>query len=458
MNMQKFLNILSLSWVLVSYSTVTIAQTAKTEAVKTQASFSDKPFKNVPDRRDVTLYQVNMRVFSKEGNFKGVMDRLDSIKAIGVNVIYLMPHYPVGRIKSVNSPYCIQDYKAVNPEFGTLDDLRALVAGAHSRNMAVILDWVANHTSYDHVWIKNKSWYQQDASGNIISPPGTGWNDVAQLNFANADMRLAMIDAMKYWIYAANVDGFRCDYSDGPPVDFWKQAIDTLKNIPDRKLLLLSEGKRPEHYQVGFDYNFAFGFFSNLEKIYKKGHTVLSIDTLNVRDYKGASDDQRIVRYTSNHDVNGSDGTPLELFGGERGSMAAFVVVAYMKSVPMIYGGQEVGTPHRLTFPFTSTKIDWTLNPQLKEEYKKLIAFRNKSAAIRRGNLTSFNTTDVCAFTKESGNEKVLVIANLRNKLIDFAVPATLVNSSWSNAISGGKVAVNSSIRLQPYSYLILKK
>ena len=456
--MQKFLNILSLSWVLVSYSTVTIAQTAKTEAVKTQASFSDKPFKNVPDRRDVTLYQVNMRVFSKEGNFKGVMDRLDSIKAIGVNVIYLMPHYPVGRIKSVNSPYCIQDYKAVNPEFGTLDDLRALVAGAHSRNMAVILDWVANHTSYDHVWIKNKSWYQQDASGNIISPPGTGWNDVAQLNFANADMRLAMIDAMKYWIYAANVDGFRCDYSDGPPVDFWKQAIDTLKNIPDRKLLLLSEGKRPEHYQVGFDYNFAFGFFSNLEKIYKKGHTVLSIDTLNVRDYKGASDDQRIVRYTSNHDVNGSDGTPLELFGGERGSMAAFVVVAYMKSVPMIYGGQEVGTPHRLTFPFTSTKIDWTLNPQLKEEYKKLIAFRNKSAAIRRGNLTSFNTTDVCAFTKESGNEKVLVIANLRNKLIDFAVPATLVNSSWSNAISGGKVAVNSSIRLQPYSYLILKK
>lgn len=141
-----------------------------------------KPFKGVPDRRDVTLYQVNMRVFSKDGNFKGVAERLDSIKALGINVIYLMPIYPVGKVKSVNSPYCIQDYKSVNPEFGTLDDLRTLVAGAHSRNMAVLLDWVANHTSYDHVWTKNKSWYLQDSSGNIISPPGMGWNDVAQLN------------------------------------------------------------------------------------------------------------------------------------------------------------------------------------------------------------------------------------------------------------------------------------
>src|SRR5687768_3655717 len=168
------------------------------------------PFKNVPDRQDVTIYQVNMRVFSKEGNFQGVIARLDSIKALEANVIYLMPHYPVGKVRSSNSPYCIQDYKAVNPEFGTLDDLRALVNGAHSRNMAVMIDWVANHTSYDHEWTKNKSWYLLDSAGNIVHPPGTNWRDVAQLNFKNADMRLALIDAMKYWVYAANIDGFRC--------------------------------------------------------------------------------------------------------------------------------------------------------------------------------------------------------------------------------------------------------
>ena len=278
-----------------------------------------KPFTNVPDRRDVTIYQVNMRAFSEEGNFRGVLPRLDSIKALGANVIYLMPHYPVGQVKSVNSPYCIQDYKAVNPEFGTLEDLRAVVDGAHQRGMAVLLDWVANHTSYDHVWIKNKSWYLQDSLGNIISPPGMGWNDVAQLNFNNAAMRLALIDAMKYWVRAANIDGFRCDYSDGPPVDFWKQALDTLKNTFRHNYLMLSEGRRKEHYQIGFDYNFGFGFFENLKRIYRRDRSVLSIDSLNVSDYIGTLPGQQIIRYTSNHDVNGSDGTPLELFGGEKG-------------------------------------------------------------------------------------------------------------------------------------------
>src|SRR5476651_1786870 len=129
-----------------------------------------KPFNKVPDRRDVSLYQVNIRAFGRNGDFKGVTARLDSIKALGVNVVYLMPTYPVGKLKSTNSPYCISDYKAINPDFGTLADLRALVDVAHSRNMAVMMDWVANHTAYDNVWTVNKSWYEQDKAGNIISP------------------------------------------------------------------------------------------------------------------------------------------------------------------------------------------------------------------------------------------------------------------------------------------------
>jgi glycosidase len=414
-----------------------------------------KPFQNVPDRQDVTLYQVNMRVFSKEGNFQGVIARLDSIKAMGANVIYLMPHYPVGKVRSSNSPYCIQDYKAVNPEFGTLEDLRALVDGAHSRNMAVLIDWVANHTSYDHEWTKNKSWYLLDSAGNIVHPPGTNWRDVAQLNFKNDDMRLALIDAMKYWVYAANIDGFRCDYSDGPPVDFWKQALDTLKNITTHKLLMMSEGRRSEHYKIGFDYNFGFRFFGSLKNIYERGRSAHLIDSLNVSEYTGASDGQRIIRYTSNHDVNGSDGTPLELFGGEDGSMAAFVVAAYMKSVPMIYGGQEVGTPYRLRFPFTSAKIDWSLNPALKAEYKRIIAFRNKSEPIRRGELKSYNTDDVVAFTKTLGGKKVLVLSNLRNKPIAYAVPSELANRSWKDAFNGAKIKTTNTINLEPYAYLV---
>lgn len=414
------------------------------------------PFTGVPDARDAVIYQVNMRSFSSSRNFQGVISRLDSIKNLGVNVIYLMPIYPVGVLKSVNSPYCVKDYKAVNTEFGTLSDLRMLIDGAHNRNMTVILDWVANHTSWDNAWITNTSWYSKDNSGNIVSP--NGWNDVAQLNFANSEMRKAMIKAMKYWVLTANCDGFRCDYSDGPPDDFWKQAIDTLRNIKTHKLLMLAEGTRASNFASGFNYNFGFNFYGQLKKIYSNNQPVTNIDNLNTSEYAGAGESNMVVRYITNHDVNSSDGTPLDLFGGNSGSMVAFVVAAYMKGVPMIYNGQEVGTPYKLTFPFTGTVINWTLNPGMVAEYKKIIAFRNATTAIRRGTLVSYSNADVCAFTKTSGTQTAFIICNLRNSSINFALPAAVANSTWSDGFTGNPVSLTSQVTLTPYSYLVLKK
>jgi glycosidase len=437
-----------------SITTISFAQTPADYAYPPQYG---KPFNYVPDRRDVTMYQVNMRSFSSNGDLKGVTVRLDSIKALGVNVIYLMPVYPVGMLKSVNSPYATRNYDSVGTEFGTLEDLRALVDGAHKRKMAVLIDIVANHTSWDHPWIANKSWYEQDTAGNIKYP--RNWRDVAQLNFKNNDMRLALIRSMKSWVYKANVDGFRCDYADGPPLDFWKQAIDTLKTIKTHKLLMLAEGSRPEHFTAGFDYNFGFGFFGNLKSIYRNNRSVRSIDTVNTRDYKGVVEEgQGMVRYLTNHDVNSSDGTPLDLFGGKKGSMAAFVVVAYMKGIPMLYNGQEIGTPFRLTFPFTSSKIDWTLNNQdITAEYKKIIAFRNESEAVRRGALTSYSSDDVCVFTKIKGSKKVLVLSNLRDRQVSYTLPSNLVNSSWKDAFNGSKATLKTTVTLEPYSYFVYK-
>jgi len=285
-----------------------------------------------------------------------------------------------------------------------------------------------------------------------------GWNDVAQLNFNNPDMRLAMISAMKYWVYTANIDGFRCDYADGPPVDFWKQAIDTLRNITTHKLLMLAEGTRSTNFSAGFDLNFGFGFFGQLKNIYSNGQSALTIDGLNNTEYTGAAAGKQVVRYITNHDVNGSDGTPLQLFGGERGSMAAFVIAAYMKSVPMIYNGQEVGNTTRLTFPFTGTKVNWTGNYPMEAEYKKLIAFRNSSAAIRSGTLTGYSSGDVCAFTKIQGTEKVLVISNVRNSVINYSLPADLQNTNWQDVMNGGTVSLSTQLSLQPYTYLVLKR
>jgi glycosidase len=435
-------------------NSITLSQTHSNDTVPSQYGV---PFNGVPDPQDATIYQVNIRAFSSKHNFQGVIDRLDNIKALGINVIYLMPIYPVGELKSVNSPYCIKDYKAVNPEFGTLSDFRNLVDGAHARGMSVLLDWVGNHTSWDNAWIvNNRNWYVQDNNGNIVSP--IGWADVAQLNFKNLEMRLAMIKSMKYWILTANIDGFRCDYADGPPVDFWKQAIDTMRNISAHKLLLFAEGNRSSNYSAGFDYNFGFVFYRQLKKIYGNSQPVSLLDSLNMSEYVNASGGKQIIRYLTNHDVNSSDGTPLDLFGGKKGSMSAFIVVAYMKSVPMIYNGQEVGMPIKLTFPFTSTTINWTINPDVTAEYTKIIAFRNKSEAIRRGSLTSFSSNDVCVFTKTSGIETVLVISNFRNAIVNYMIPDALKNTTWEDAFNENILELNNELSLSPFSYFILKK
>ncbi len=415
------------------------------------------PYAAVPAVKDVVIYQVNIRAFSATGNFAGVQARLDSIKALGTTVLYLMPVYPVGALKSVNSPYCVKDYESVNSEFGTLDNLRTLVTEAHKRNMAVLFDWVADHTSWDNAWISNKAWYQQDAAGNIISPPNTGWADVAAMNFNNADMRKAMIKAMQYWVYQANIDGYRCDAADFVPADFWKQAIDSLRKITSHQLLLFAEGTRADHFTAGFQLKYGMGFYYNLvNTVYKANGSVQTIDSINTVEYANATAGDEVVRYISNHDVDNSDGTPLDLLGGKNGSLAAFAVAALMKGVPMIYNGQEVACPVKLNFFNNSTVIDWTTGPGTTAEYKKIIGFRNGSEVVKQGDLLSYSNHDACVFTKTFNAKRILVMVNLRNTALSFAVPLALANTQWKDAFDGSGFNTGNQVVLQAYQYLVL--
>ncbi|WP_375418625.1 alpha-amylase family glycosyl hydrolase [uncultured Hymenobacter sp.] len=423
------------------------------------------PFAAVPDRQDAVIYQVNMRAFSQGGNFAGVTARLDAIKALNVNVLYLMPIYPVGKdSKAVNSPYAVQDYRAVNPEFGTLADLRTLVDAAHARGLSVMLDWVPNHTSRDHPWItEHPDWYQKDAAGNIISPSsGTEvYNDVAALNFDSTPMRQALISAMKSWVFTANVDGFRCDFADFQPVNFWEQTVDTLRNIKTHKLLLLAEGTRKEHYEEeGFDYTFGFAFYEALQAVYRNGAAATSFDAFNNSEYIGATNGQHVVRYTTNHDKNGAKdgGTPFTLYGGDAGAMSAFVVAALYKGVPMVYNGQEAGMKQAIPFPFTSVKINFDGNPAVTQAYQQLLTARAGSAALRRGTPTAYSTAAVCAFTKTAGTEQAFVMVNTRNATVQYTLPPALANSNWTNALRGGAVTLGSQVSLAPYAYVVLKK
>ena len=422
------------------------------------------PFAGVPDRPDAVIYQVNIRAFSPGGNLAGVTARLDSIQALGANVVYLMPIFPVGTLRGVNSPYAVRDYRAVNPAFGGLADLRALVDGAHARGMSVMLDWVANHTAWDHPWItQHPDWYVRDAAGTIVSPSsnGTTYRDVAQLDFASQPMRAAMIAAMKSWVFAANIDGFRCDYADFEPIDFWAQTTDTLRRIGTHRLLLLAEGTRRANYSVGFDYNFGFGFYGGLKQVYRNGASAATVfGNLNASEYQGATADQHVVRYTTNHDVNSSDGTPVALFGGHDGAMSAFVIAALFKGVPMIYNGQEAGMTTAIPFPFTTVKVDLGARPDVKRAYKQLLAARAGSAALRRGTPTSYSTANVCAFTKQVGAEQVLVLVNVRNQAVTYPVPAALATTTWTNLLlpGGGALTLSTDVVLPAYGYLVLSK
>lgn len=420
------------------------------------------PFANMPKKEDAIIYQVNLRAFSQTGTLKGVQDKLTYIQELGVNVIYLMPIYPVGIMRSaggMGSPYSVMDYKAVSTEFGTLEDLRVLVEEAHKKNMAVILDWVANHTSWDNGWVNSHpEWYQKDSSGNIIIPPGTNYNDVAQLDFNNVKMKKAMIDAMSYWVYNANIDGFRCDYADAVPQNFWSEATTALGKIKNQDILMLAEGKRMNHFTSGFDFTFGFEYFGALKKVFNESKPATVIQDANALEYaNNYNNSQRIVRYTSNHDVNLSDGTPLELFGGKKGSIATFVVAAYMKSIPMIYNAQEIGYAKRIDY-FTKNPIDWsTADANMLAEYKKIIAFRNSSSAIKTGIYKGFSSDAVSAFTMETSTDKVLVLANLTGLATKYIVPAALTTTAWKDAFTGAATTVTADITLQPYQYLVLK-
>ena len=184
------------------------------------------------------LYEVFVRDFSATGDFDGLTANLDRVEATGANVIWLMPIHPVGELNrkgTLGSSYSVRDYRAVNPEYGDTADFRELVDAAHDAGLKVILDWVPNHTAWDNAWItEHPDWYTRNAQGQITEPlnedgTSTGWTDVADLNYGNADMRRAMIDAMRYWLEELDVDGYRVDVAGFVPDDFWRQALPELR-------------------------------------------------------------------------------------------------------------------------------------------------------------------------------------------------------------------------------------
>jgi glycosidase len=405
---------------------------------------------------DVVMYQVNPRVFAPNQSFNAVGRHLDSIQALGINVMWFMPINEVGQEKSVNSPYCVKNYKGVNPEFGTREEFKALVDSCHQRGIHVIIDWVANHTSWDNAWIDHKEWYTKDAQGNIISPAGTGWDDVADLDFDNQEMRLAMIDAMKFWVTEIGIDGFRCDAADFVPFDFWKQTLDSLRAIPDHPLLMLAEGKRRDHFDAGFDMNYSWDFLNTLREVWLKDAPATDLFATDKAEYDTIPVGKVKLRFTTNHDETAKM-SPVQEFGNERGSMAAFVLTAYLHGGALIYGSQEMGYPDPINF-FTYVPVDWTTNSAVYQEYKQLMALYNQYPAIRKGTMVSYPNDDVLLFEKQDGEERLLVAVNVRNRDVNVTLPPEWASQPCNDLYADSETQLSTELSLSAYQYRILTK
>lgn len=411
----------------------------------------------VPSPGDVVMYQVNPRNFAPNNSLQAVVPQLDSIKALGTNVLWIMPTYPIGQLKGKNSPYCIADYKGVNSEFGTFDDFKNLVAETHKRGMAFIMDWVANHTAWDNPWVsEHPDWYTKDKDGNIISPEGTGWLDVADLNYDNPEMRKAMIEAMSYWVTEAGVDGFRCDAADMVPADFWKTAIDTLNARAGRPLLMLAEGNSPETFKAGFQLNYAWQYLAALRNVFVDDSSAVQLIQADTAEYNRIPDGKYKIRFTTNHDEATKKST-VDEFGGKNGALAAFAAAIYTRGAALVYGEQEVAYPDTINF-FKYTPVDWKSNPDVRSGYRKLISIFKENPALHLEAPESYSDHDVLMYQKTGEDAKYLVVINVRDSSFAVPVPEAWRNTPVTNLVNDKSVRVGGRMPLAPYEYRILKK
>ncbi len=416
------------------------------------------PVEAVPAPQDVVMYEVNLRAFSQAGDLAGVTARIDEIQALGANTIWLMPIHPIGQINikgELGSPYSVQDYGVVSSEYGALSDLNTLVDAAHNRGMFVMMDWVANHTAWDHAWISsNPGWYTQNGQGQIIHPPGTNWTDVADLNFSNATMRSAMISEMQYWVSDVGIDGFRADAADFVPFDFWQQAIPAVRGATTRPLLMLAEGARNDHYTAGFDMTFGWNFYNTVKSVFISSNSATTLGEAHNTAQAQVPAGKSILRFTTNHDESAWDATPVTLFGGLDASLAAYAVTVAYGGSPLVYNGQEIGWGPNVPF-FSKSPLDWTTGGATADWYTQLLGIREDHIALREGTLTDQSDSDVALLMREHAGDQVLVLVNTRNQASQIEIPSEWLGG-WFDQFTGTAEQLTSLRTLNPYEVLIL--
>ena len=395
------------------------------------------------------IYEMNVGAFTTEGTFAAAQQKLGELKTLGVDVLWLMPVYPRGG--GINSPYAPTDFQQTNPNYGTIADLRSLVTAAHNLHMQVWLDWVPNHTATNATWVtSHPEYYKKNGSGQMVHP--NNYSDVYQLNYGNADLQKAMTDCLKFWIDQADVDGFRCDYvsSQEIPVSYWQTAIPEIKGYKAGKTItFLGEADIAQDVTrlktAGFDYDYAWTYQGSLSKFGSAG-VYASTLRVNANNMINASNTQSFTRmiYLTNHDLNYNDGgkTLTQLYGNNRYPLTVLAYTLY--GMPLIYNGQETGGNQVLNY-FTDAKINWnTKDAKMLNTLRTLTALKHAVPALDDkadvNLITVAGNTNVMAYTRTSGDSKVLVVLNMANTSSTASITG-LDAGQWSQWLSSETVS-----------------
>jgi glycosidase len=411
--------------------------------------------------KNANIYEVNIRQYTREGTFKAFQEHLPRLKEMGIDILWLMPIFPVGeknRKGTLGSYYAVRDYKAVNPEFGTMDDFKELVKTAHDLGFKVILDWVANHSSWDNQWIIDRpEWYTKDSLGKMTSP--FDWTDVADLNFDEKGLQEEMINALKFWITETDIDGYRCDVAGMVPTDFWERVRSELDIM--KPVFMLAEAEQPEHHIKAFDMSYAWELHHIFNGIAKGEKNANDIESYFAKQDTLFPANAYRMNFITNHDENSWNGTEKERLGD---AVNVFGVLTYtLPGMPLIYSGQEVGLDRRLKF-FEKDSIEWDLNSPLLAFYQNLSFVKKSNSALWNGlsggNFERINTAykkSVLAFLRQKEADRVMVICNLSMDTLDVKIKVNDEITDFREIFTGEEKSFidSTKVKLNPWQYYV---
>lgn len=416
-------------------------------------------------KHTTNIYEVNVRQYTKEGTFNAFAKELPRLKKMGVGTLWFMPITPIAQKEkkgTMGSQYAASDYTSINPEFGTMEDFKNLVNEAHKMGFHVIIDWVANHTGWDHVWTKtHPEYYLHDADGSFHR--ASGMDDIIELDYSKPEMRQAMIDAMKFWVKNTDIDGFRCDLASWVEVDFWKQARPEVEKI--KPLFFIGEFDELDNPEYGkvFDASYSWTWMHKTEDYYKKNLPLQDLRDLLMK-YSALGDNSMRAWFTSNHDENTWNGTEYEKYGVIAKPLAVFS--ATWNGIPLTYSGQELPNMKRLEF-FEKDPIEWNGTYQLADFYKTLFNLKSTNPALRGGDpnvKTYFVKTSaddkILAYLRKNGKDEVLVVLNMSKEPVDFTLDDAEVSGNFKELFTkeNRDFSTNKSFKMPVSGYAVYVK